>query len=82
MDEPLANRTLKSDLAEAIGRDRFDLWLGEEATIDSQDGQLVVALPSSFMRDQVQRRLGSLLQAAAVKLLGQQATVTVKVGPE
>ncbi len=80
MDESVANRTLRCDLAGAIGRDRFDLWLGDEATIDCRDRQLVVALPSSFLRDQVQRRLGAQLQLAAVKLLGHDATVMVTVG--
>lgn len=81
MDESVANRTLRSDLAGAIGRDRFDLWLGDEATIDCRDRQLVVALPSSFLRDQVQRRLGAELKLAASRLLGQGATVVVTVGP-
>jgi chromosomal replication initiator protein len=80
MDESVANRTLRSDLAGAIGRDRFDLWLGDEATIDCRDRQLVVELPSSFLRDQVQRRLGAQLQMAAAKLLGHGATVVVTVG--
>ena len=80
MEGPGEGVALRDRMADAVGRDRFDLWLDEGVKFErSATGAIEVLFASGFMCDSARRNVGSDLTAAAQRLFGPQTRVVLRV---
>ncbi|MBN1589478.1 MAG: hypothetical protein JW888_08180 [Pirellulales bacterium] len=66
---------LRQALAERIGNDRFELWFGANTRFALNEGELVVAAPSPFVRDWIAANFRSDIEAAQESVAGRAARV-------
>lgn len=80
MEGPGGGVALRDQLADSVGRDRFELWVSDDTTVQLGDENAIeVVFPSGFLCDTARRNLGSELNRAAVALLGDSARVVLRV---
>ncbi len=80
MEGPGEGAALRDQLADAVGRNRFDLWLADDTQIRlDTGGSIDIVFTSSFMCDTARRNLGSELTVAAQELFGASTRVMLRV---
>ena len=80
MEGPGDRVALRDQLAEQIGRDRFDLWVADDTKIDMNEaGNVDMRFASGFLCDIARRNLNHDLTVAAQRLVGPQAQVILRV---
>lgn len=62
--------SVRSLLIDRIGQNRFDLWFGKLARIESAGGTLVVVAQSPFVRDWIRNNLGRELRQVVQAAMG------------
>jgi len=66
-------------LADQVGAERHELWFGDSAQLEVQDGTLLVSAPHPFLLDVLRRNFQGDLQGAARSVLGTDASVVFRV---
>lgn len=80
MEGPGEGVALRDQLAETLGRDRFDLWVTHDTQLCVREhGTIDMAFGSSFLCEAARRHLGAELTAAAQSLFGDSARVVLRV---
>lgn len=80
MEGPGEGVALRDRLAEALGRDRFDLWVTHDTHVSVREhGTIDMAFGSSFLCEAARRHLGAELTAVAQSLFGAAARVVLRV---
>ena len=78
----------REQLANTIGRDRFDLWLSDDVELhcdtDATAGtsRVEIAFSSGFLCDHARKSLGKELSAAVKQLCGNDATLAFRVSKD
>lgn len=80
MEGPGEGVALRDQLANAIGRDRFDLWVAEDTVVRFDPaGALDMAFASGFLCDAARRTLGEDLTQLARSMFGDQTRIVMRV---
>ncbi len=80
MEGPGDGALIRDQLADAVGRDRFDLWLSGDTRLDvDSSGVVHLVFPSAFLCDTARRNIGTELNVAAERLLGPGTQVLLRV---
>ncbi|MCO6047253.1 DnaA/Hda family protein [Aeoliella sp. ICT_H6.2] len=80
MEGPGEGAALRDRLAEALGRDRFDLWVDRDTLLHQQaGGDVHLVFASSFLCDTARRNLGSELSLVTRAMFGEHAQVVFRV---
>ena len=66
-------------IGEKISEQEFLMWFRNMDYLNSRDSQIVVAVPSSFYKDQVTQRFLPTLETTLFELSGQKLQVMFKV---
>lgn len=69
-------------LEHSIGTHKFGLWFERQTRFAARDGELEVAASSKLVADWIGRHYGSALHQVAGEVLGDGATVTVRLRPD
>jgi chromosomal replication initiator protein len=69
-------------LQHSIGNHKYGLWFERQTQFDARDGALEVAARSKLVADWIGRHYGSALNEVAGEVLGNGATVTVRLRPD
>ncbi|QDU56418.1 DnaA ATPase domain-containing protein [Aeoliella mucimassa] len=80
MEGPGEGVGLRDQLADHVGRDRFDLWVADDTKISLTDsGNIDMLFASGFLCDAARRNLNRDLMEAARRLVGGDARVVLRV---
>lgn len=75
-------RAVAERLEHSIGAHKFGLWFERQTRFAARDGELEVAARSKLVADWIGRHYGSALHRVAGEVLGDGATVTVRLRPD
>lgn len=79
MEGPGEGAALRDQLAEAMGRDRFELWVNGDTILQQHPGELHLVFATSFLCDAARRTLGRDLSQAAKSMFGSSTQVVFRV---
>ncbi len=80
MEGPGEGVALRDQLADAVGRDRFDLWLDDDTQVQfDPNGVVDIVFTSTFICDTVRRNIGGEITTAAQRLYGIGTRVVLRV---
>ncbi len=79
MDEKEVVSALRANLADKLGRERFDLWLGAQSRLRLDGGTLLVELPSRFVQDWVRSHYRREIETVAERVLGQSPSIEFRI---
>ena len=75
-------RAVAERLEHSIGTHKYGLWFERQTRFAARDGELEVAASSKLVADWIGRHYGSALHQVAGEVLGDGATVTVRLRPD
>ena len=75
-------RTVAQRLEHSIGAHKYGLWFERQTQFAARDGALEVSARSKLVADWIGRHYGTALREVAGEVLGDGATVTVRLRPE
>ncbi len=67
------------DLQIQVNRPNFDTWLKKTSALSYEDGEFVVAVPSTFVAEYLERNQRSLVEKVLAGILGQEVKVKFQV---
>ncbi|HEV3417223.1 MAG TPA: chromosomal replication initiator protein DnaA [Pirellulales bacterium] len=79
MDDKEIVSALRAHLADKVGRERFDLWLGEKVRLDLHGSTLSIELPSRFAQDWVRSHFRREIEEAAAEVVGKAVAIEFRV---
>jgi len=82
MDDSDRLSALRRDLAQRLGTQRYELWLGQHAVFEFADGELRIGCPSKFERQWLRNRLHAALLASCRKIWDDQVTIKYDIVAE
>ena len=75
-------RAVAQRLERSIGAHKYGLWFERQTRFEAREGELEVAASSKLVADWIGRHYGSALHEVAGEVLGDGATVTVRLRPD
>ena len=79
MDEKEVVAAIRATLADKVGRERFDLWLGAACRLSLRGEILLVELPNRFSQDWVRSHFRLEIEAACAETLGKPHAVEFRI---
>ncbi len=79
MDDSDRLSALKTELAQRLGSQRYELWLGTHTTFEFADGQLTIGCPSKFECQWLRNRLQSTLSSSCQQVWGFEVTLNFQL---
>lgn len=79
MDEKEVVSAIRATLADKVGQERFDLWLGPSCRLSLRGEALLVELPNRFSQDWVRSHFRDEIEAASAERLGKPTAVEFRV---
>ena len=79
MDDSDRLSVLRRELAERLGSERYELWLGPHTCIEFADGELSIGCPTQFECQWLRSHVHTALQASCQKVLGSDVEIRYHV---
>jgi len=79
MDEKEVVSAIRATLADKVGKERFDLWLGAVCRLSLRGESLLVELPNRFSQDWVRSHFRLEIEAACAETLGKALAVEFRI---
>jgi chromosomal replication initiator protein len=79
MDDKEIVAALRECLADKVGRDRFDLWLGDQSRLTVRGDALLIELPSRFVQDWVRCNFRREMEAAGAEVLRRPVAIEFRI---
>ncbi|HEV2971369.1 MAG TPA: chromosomal replication initiator protein DnaA [Pirellulales bacterium] len=79
MDDKEIVSALRAHLAEKVGQERFDLWLGDQARLNLHRDTLSIGLPSRFAQDWVRSHFRREIEETAAEVVGRVVAIEFRV---
>jgi chromosomal replication initiator protein len=79
MDDKEIVSAIRATLADKVGRERFELWLGAACRLSLRGETLLVELPNRFSQDWVRLHLRREIEAAGAETLGKPLAVEFRI---
>jgi chromosomal replication initiator protein len=79
MDDKEIVAALRESLADKVGRDRFDLWLGDQSRLTVRGDALLIELPSRFVQDWVRCNFRREIETAGAEILRRPVAIEFRI---
>src|SRR5438046_80884 len=79
MDDKEIVSALRASVADKVGQERFDLWLGTQSRLTIRGEALLIELPSRFAQDWVRQHFRREIESASIEVLGRPLALEFRV---